>query len=121
MGVVANPVPEHSFDGKIFLKRIAKKEKYKQKSHHQNFTDDASLNGILKDGEWKHLVVEGNDVRLMHLRESIAENYSLDKEITDNLVIRYYPGSKPQYIDQPYQMVPPTDRLDGYTLMVRNS
>ena len=55
------------------------------------------------------------------MQESIAENYSLDKEITDNLVIRYYPDSKPQYIDQPYQMVPPTDRLDGYTLMVRNS
>ena len=88
MGVVANPVPEHNFDGKIFLKRIAKKEKYKQKSHHQNFTDDASLNGILKNGEWKQLVVEGDEVRLMHLRESIAENYFLDEETTDNLVNR---------------------------------
>ena len=51
MGVVANPVPERDFDGKIFLRRISKEEKYKKKSHHQNFTDDASLNGLLKDGE----------------------------------------------------------------------
>ena len=53
MGVVANPVPERDFDGKIFLRRISKEEKYKKKSHHQNFTDDASLNSILKNGEWK--------------------------------------------------------------------
>ena len=126
MGVVANPVPERDFDGKIFLRRISKEEKYKKKSHHQNFTDDASLNGQLKDGEWKQLVVDDDDMRLTNLRESIVENFFLDEETTDSLVLRYYSDSssdkpKAKYIDQPGALVPPTDCLDGYTLMVRNS
>ena len=31
----------------------SKVDKYKKKYHHQNFTGDASLNGLLKDGKWK--------------------------------------------------------------------
>ena len=104
IGIVANPVPEHDFDGKIFLRRISKKDKYKKKSHPQNFTANASLNGLLKDGERKQLVVNEDGMRLTHLRESIADNYFLDGETTDNLVLRYYLDSssdkpKPKYVD----------------------
>ena len=118
MGVVANPEPEHNFDGKIFLKRICKEDTYKKLSDHQNFSDDASLNGQLKDGEWKQLVV-GDDMKLSELRDSIALNYFIDN--VDKLVIRYSHGNQARYICTTGARIPEADRLDGYTLMVRNA
>ena len=50
LGVVANPIPEKKFNGKIFVERIAREQAYKKRDHNQNFTDDATANGLLKDG-----------------------------------------------------------------------
>ena len=51
MGVVANPIPDKDFDGKIFLRRISKTVQYQKLSHNQNFADDAGVNGLLKNGQ----------------------------------------------------------------------
>ena len=127
LGVVANPIPERDFDGKIFLKRVARMETYKQATCNQNFTDDASANGLIKDGEWYDrdvgMVVEG--MTLADLKEAIAGHYYLDDDIKERLVLRYYVGHgdnrKCKYIDKDNQLVPTVDSLQagGYTLMVK--
>lgn len=127
MGVVANPIPEKEFDGKIFLKRVSKFVKYKQMSHNQNFTHDASANGLLKDGDWLDetagLVVNG--MTLGDLKEVIAEVYALEDDIRDRLVLRYKVGSekkKNKYIVDDDEILTDVElmRMDGYTLMVRS-
>ena len=79
-------------------------------SHHQNFSDDATLNGQLKDGEWKQLVV-GNDMTLDALRDSIAMNFFIDD--VEDLVISFSRNNKSQYICTLGAMIPKADRLDG--------
>ena len=58
----------------------------------QNFTDDASANGLLKDGQWFDadvgVVVEG--MTLGDLKDAVAEQYFLDDDIKQRLVIRYH-------------------------------
>ena len=88
MGVVANPIPEHNFTGKIFLERVSRVEKYKRATSNQNFTDDATANGMIKDGDWKELVQE-DDIKLHELRDMIADQYGIDDDIKEKLVIHY--------------------------------
>ena len=87
LGVVANPEPSKDFNGKIFLKRVAKEEPYKRQTHNERFTDDSSINWSIKDGQWKESVKEG--MTLGDLKDVLAERYSLDDDIADRLVIRY--------------------------------
>jgi hypothetical protein len=48
MGVVANPVPEHKFDGKIYIKRVSEQIQAVQKSHLEQFHDDNVVNAEIK-------------------------------------------------------------------------
>ena len=124
LGVVAQPKPEHDFDGKIFLEQVARMEAYKQTTHNQNFTDDASVNGIIKNGEWMEAV--NGECSLGDLQDMITSNYSLDADIRERLVLRYYVSSgkdgksKPKYIDDIDEVIPSIEclKLGGYTLMV---
>jgi len=123
LGVVANPNMEQGFNGKIFLKRVSKQQAYKEMSHNQNFSDDAGINGTIKDGKWKDVLPDdGNGMTLAEMREMLAQLYDLDDDIRDRLVIRYYTGGTrptPKYVHQA------DAKLDGWitpencTLMVR--
>ena len=127
LGVVANPIPERDFEGKIFLKRVARMELYKQATCNQNFTDDASDNNLIKDGEWYDsnvdVVVKG--MTLGDLKEAIAGQYFLNNDIKERLVLPYYVGRgnncKCKYINKDNQLVPTVDSFQagGYTLMVK--
>jgi len=81
LGVVANPIPERDFDGKIFLKHVARMEMYKQATCNQNFTNDASAYGLIKDGDWYDsnagVIVEG--MTLGDLKEAISGQFFLNK------------------------------------------
>lgn len=123
LGVVAKPEPNRNFDGKIFLKRVSEEVEYKKKTHNQNFSDDACINGQLKDGEWMTMHTEG--MTLGELKDCIAMNWFLDEFIRDRMVVlKYYiPGSKEgertaKYIDDD-DTVLDSDLLNGTTLMVR--
>ena len=125
MGVVANPIPSKNFDGKIFLERVSKTEEYKKMTHNQNFTDDASANGLLKDGDWIELVVPG--MLLGDLKEAIVQHYSLDEDVGERLILKYYRGTshsdkaKAVYLKNDDDPVPEVGllRMDGHQLMVR--
>lgn len=122
MGVIGKPFPEHDFNGKIFLKRVSETCQYKRMTCNQNFTDCATMNGMLKRGEWKLLAVDG--MFLGELRASLAEQYGLETDIQERLVLKYYvPGNDgkriPKYIKCEDDPIPAQDRLGGYELMAR--
>ena len=52
LGVVANVIPSKNFDGKIYLQRVSEEKAYEKMTYNQNFSDDASANGLLKSGQW---------------------------------------------------------------------
>ena len=58
----------------------------------QNFTDDTTANGLLKDGQWFDkevgVVVEG--ITLGDLKDAVAERYFLDDDIRSRLVLKYH-------------------------------
>ena len=125
LAVIAQPNEEHDFDGKIFIKRVAREEEYKKTVFNQNFTDDATMNGLIKDGEWKHL--PNGECSLGDLKDAVAEHFFLDDDIKERLVIRYrVPGReegshKNKYIEDDDDLIPYGDSLDAgdYTLMVK--
>ena len=55
MEVVVQPLPEISFDGRIFLKRISAKKKWKKTSYNKRFSYDDILNAeiMAKIGVWR--------------------------------------------------------------------
>lgn len=47
LGVVACPVEEHGFDGKVFLKRVSKRKTVARASRNKNFCADSNVNNSL--------------------------------------------------------------------------
>ena len=110
LGVVAKAIESRDFDGKIFLQRVSEEKAYAKTTYNQNFSDHASVNGLLKAGEWKDiscgLVVPSMD--LEDLKYALTRQYDLDAPIVDRIVIQYYVGSedkrKPKYIERMMQL-----------------
>ena len=73
----------------IFLRRVSRLKEYTQMTHHQNFTDDATANGLIKNGDWKNLVVEGST--LGDIKVIVREAYDLDDSIVDRIILKYLP------------------------------
>jgi hypothetical protein len=51
IGAVGEPEPEHDFDGKIFLERIAEERALQLVTYRNNFSLDCHINEQLKSGE----------------------------------------------------------------------
>ena len=123
LGIVAKPIPERKFDGKIFLDRVARITEYKKITCNQQFTNDGTVNAILRDGDWHKLLAD--DMTLVDLRYSISEIYHPDNNITSRMVFRYYiPGKDgkktAKYIINEDEFLPDAKRLKSqHTLMVR--
>jgi len=52
LGVVANSIPSKNFDGKIYLHHVSEEKAYAKTTYNQNFCDDASVSGLLKNARW---------------------------------------------------------------------
>ena len=52
LSVVGKPHLDKGFDGRVMKKRVSRLVEYKKTVYSQNFTDDASANGLIKDGQW---------------------------------------------------------------------
>ena len=104
---------------------MSERRGYEKTSHNQNFTDFASANGEIKNGEWIDLL-ESN-FTLRDLKDAVAAKWDLDDDIADRIVIRFrVPGNKEgehknEYFDSDNQVLPSKDRVrtGGMTLMVR--
>ena len=79
-----------NFDGKIFLQRVSKEKDLAQTTCNQNFSDDASANGLLKHGKWKdeNLGLVVNDMTLGDLKDALANQYQIDKNIYERIIIQ---------------------------------
>ena len=125
LGVVARPIPEEDFDGKIFIDRVAETVEYKRTTHTQRFSDHAGVNWLLRRGEWIDLLTD--DMSLGEFKESIAGNpsYNLDEDIVERLVFRHRVGTdkqgKPQwkYIADDEVILWKKDRMRAFQLLVR--
>ena len=58
-------------------------EEYKKTVYSQNFTDDATANYLLKDGQWfdKNVGVVMKGITLGVLKDAVAVQYFLDNDI----------------------------------------
>ena len=128
LGVVGIPNPTldsdgKAFDGKVYLQRVSETIQYKQRAHNQNFSDSATSNAMLRNGEWydedADLVVDG--MTLGDLRIVLVANYEIEEDIADRIVLKYHANDKVKYIDKEGDRVPTQERLllKGYSLAVR--
>ena len=87
LGVVAAPQDEHEFSGRVFLKRVSKCEVQKRASRNQRFSVDVLINESLKNGSWRNLVVE--DQQVGDVLDEIVSNFDLDEFVSDRLELVY--------------------------------
>lgn len=117
MGVVANPIPERGFDGRIFLERISKEEVVNKKISHQRFSDDRLVNQQIKAGEWRSLVPSHSEIPTKELATLIGEVYDLDDAVVDRLEFSYSTfigerGNKKSIVFNDYQPIRGLQRVD---------
>ena len=87
MGVIANPIKEQNFNGKIFFERISKQETIKQVRCHKNFSHDVHVNEELSRGGWRLLLTDIQSVE--EIFNIIEEHYLLDNFIRERLQMVY--------------------------------
>ena len=128
LGVVAAPTEANGHDGAIFFKRICEEVKYKKTVYCKNISDVGWVNASLKEGEWRLLVPDDDDgCTLEDLRETVCQNYGIEEDIAERLVLKYYSAPNPSngkrkaiYVDVPSRRITRDDceRMD-YTLVVK--
>ena len=73
------------FDGEMFLQCVSEEKGYIKITYNQNFSDHASVNDLLKGGEWKDnshgCVVPG--IYLDDYKVDFADQHNLDDPIAD--------------------------------------
>lgn len=96
MGVIASPdlAPsqlQDTFDGKIFMKRVAKEKQYSRNNYSTVFCSNAEYNELLKNGGWNKLIHEfGDTVTFGDLKQKLAESGELDEFIMNRLTLVYH-------------------------------
>ena len=88
LGVVAQPVLEFGFDGKVHLERLSKEKSLQQTKQNQNFSDVIEINTQLKQGDWRYVAT--NDMDIKTLIEVVGEEFMLDEEIIERLEFSYF-------------------------------
>ena len=110
LGVVANAFPSKNFDGKIFLQRVSKEKAYAQTTCNQNFSNDASANGLLKNSKWKdeNLGLVVNVMTLGDQKDALANQYQINEDICERIVIRTHVGEKRkcEYVEKDDALIP---------------
>ena len=91
MGAVGKPDMRkgRNFDGRIFKKRISRLKKLQRGTATQNFSDNRSINYILKTGEWQSLYVPAGDQSYAEFLQTIVDVYSLEDDIAARLNVKY--------------------------------
>ena len=76
LGGIASPFPEKHFDGRVFLKRVAKETLYKKTSYNQNISHRGEINDFLKkkEGGWREVLANcfstEDEVKLVEMKQS---------------------------------------------------
>ena len=99
MGVVANPVPEHRFDGRILLKQVSDTKRYARKTTNERFSHLVWLNEKIKR-EWQTVARRGlpQDPTAAQVLVQIDDAYEMEEEVEGRLILQfktYGTGSTP--------------------------
>ena len=87
LGVVACPIPERNFDGRVLLKRVSRKKELKRSAANQRFTDDGQKNAEIREGGWKRCF--NREMNIAQLLEIICETYNLTEEVKARLNVKF--------------------------------
>ena len=85
MGVVGRPIHHRQFNGKILLERISEQFSITRLGSHTSFTDDAIMNGMIRNGEWRILISPQESILAIDLISTVCEYYALDEAIGDRM------------------------------------
>jgi hypothetical protein len=95
MGVVANPVPQHGFDGKVLLKQVSETVTASKVTYLKLISDDYTKNAKIHC-TWCSLVAASNgamfqhDLTVKNVIDLIVETWNLDDVVPqDCLVLRF--------------------------------
>jgi len=87
LGVIADPVDEHNFDGKVYFTRVARTTQYAKSAFNDKILDDLAANTALHN-QWRDFVPpQHNDAA--SIIEAIGEAFDLDEDVENHLVLRY--------------------------------
>jgi len=89
LGVVACPLDEHDFDGRIFLKRVSRRRKVTRASRNSRFSIHVEANEQLLKGGWRTFVTEDPAISVNELREKAIEKYDLDEFVGERLTFYF--------------------------------
>ena len=89
MGIVGPPV-EGLSDGKVMMKRVSRLVTTKKQSYNQHFVSNYVTNNNLKQGHWKTLFPNIEDVTIGDFIDIIKETYQFDEEKGNNLLFTYH-------------------------------
>ncbi len=83
IAVVAEPNENQSFDGKIYMKRIAEDRALARTTYRNNFHHDRHINDALKWGEWRRLYPDDPTLPTSKFLRLIVDVYDLSEEIEE--------------------------------------
>ena len=117
LGVVGCPVPERGFDGKIFLKRVARTTIFKQTTYKENdFSDDVALSTHVKHN-WRFVCAD--TMTACEATSAVADHYGLLNAIRERLVLRYKSLNKKG--NYGWVCLEPAKLIQSATINVRDS
>ena len=93
LGVVAQPRPDKSFNGRIMLKRVANTKKVEAKTRNELFSTDVKINCAIRYGDelghkdWYDL--HANGMTAEDLCDSIAQFYELSEFVSERLEFHF--------------------------------
>ena len=87
--VLASPLDEHDFDGRIYLTRVSRRRKVTYASRNSRFSIHLEANEQLSKGEWHTFVTEESAIKVNNLREKVIEKYNLDEFVGKRLTFYF--------------------------------
>ena len=85
VGFVAQSVPRHNFDGKIWLEQVSEPTLMTRLTANQRFSDDVNVNVTIEGGDWKVLFDNIVLILSIDIIITIGEYYCLEHYIIDRI------------------------------------
>ena len=91
-GIVAAPVEDRNFDGRVYLKRVSRRKKLTRATRNSRFSVNVLINQAMVEGTvWRTIIEEENyNISTAEVANTLVEMYDLDEFVGDRLVFSYY-------------------------------
>jgi hypothetical protein len=91
MGVIAPPVPQKGFNGKIMIKRVSKEVEQQKGSFTHTFSDKYAITHKIQNGRWHDCYHGdyGKDIKVDDFLWDLKMEYELGDKVATRLVLSY--------------------------------